>query len=296
MSLRTWFQYARPWSFVMTVISAGVGGAVAFSRGWLDPLLFALTLVGLVFFHGATNMANDYFDVKHRVDTVEAPTAKYRQHPLLGMGPSTRIFVSVVAGLYASVLLIATYIAVLRGPVIALFTAAGLFFSYFYTASPFTLKYRALGEPAVILVWGPLMTGGTYYVLTGEIAPEVMIISLPIGILVGLVLLANNIRDIEYDKRAGIRTLAIILGKQRAINLYTLVIVSAYLIIILLILARILTPFAFLTFITLPSALRLIKVFRREVPEAADPMTAQLTMVFGLTLIAGIIIGSFLKI
>ena len=296
MGLSAWIQYARPWSFVMTVMSVGLGGVLAFVRGWLDPLLLTLTLIGLVAFHAATNMANDYFDVKHRVDTTEAPTARYRQHPLLGVGISPSTFTLVVAGLYIFVLSVATFIAIFRGPIVMLFTAAGLFFSYFYTARPLMLKYRALGEPSVILIWGPLMTGGTYYVLTGQIDIGVMAASLPLGILVGLVLFANNIRDIEYDRSAGIKTLAIMLGQERSIKLYIAMIASTYVITALLVVGRFLTPLTFLTLLTLPRAIRLIKIFRHTVPDTADPVTAQLTMKFGITMIAGILIGSLIGI
>lgn len=296
MGLSAWIQYARPWSFVMTVMSVGLGGVLAFVRGWLDPLLLTLTLIGLVAFHAATNMANDYFDVKHGVDTTEAPTARYRQHPLLGVGISPSTFTLVVAGLYIFVLSVATFIAIFRGPIVMLFTAAGLFFSYFYTARPLMLKYRALGEPSVILIWGPLMTGGTYYVLTGQIDIGVMAASLPLGILVGLVLFANNIRDIKYDRSAGIKTLAIMLGQERSIKLYIAMIASTYVITALLVVGRFLTPLTFLTLLTLPRAIRLIKIFRHTVPDTADPMTAQLTMKFGITMIAGILIGSLIGI
>lgn len=291
MSLRVWFYSTRPWSFVMTVVSVGLGGVLAYAKNGFDPLLFMLTLIGLIAFHAATNMVNDYFDVKHRVDTIDAPTAKYRQHPLLTLGISAKTFASVVAGLYAFVLSIATYIAFIRGLIVVLFTVAGLFFSYFYTAKPLLLKYRALGEPSVTLVWGPLMTGGTYYVLTGQIDVQVMAISLPVGILVGLVVFANNIRDIDYDASAGIRTLAIILGKQRSVKLYIAMLSSAYIITALLIMVRMLTPTAFLTLLTLPRAVKTINLFRREVPDAADPITAQLTMQFGFALIIGILAG-----
>jgi len=280
----------------MTVMSVGLGGVLAFVRGWLDPLLLTLTLIGLVAFHAATNMANDYFDVKHRDDTTEAPTARYRQHPLLGVGISPSTFTLVVAGLYIFVLSVATFIAIFRGPIVMLFTAAGLFFSYFYTARPLMLKYRALGEPSVILIWGPLMTGGTYYVLTGQIDIGVMAASLPLGILVGLVLFANNIRDIEYDRSAGIKTLAIMLGQERSIKLYIAMIASTYVITALLVVGRFLTPLTFLTLLTLPRAIRLIKIFRHTVPDTADPVTAQLTMKFGITMIAGILIGSLIGI
>ncbi len=299
MRLKVWFLAARPWSFVMTVVSTSLAYVLAVSDG-LNPLtglpLYLLTLLGLIIFHAATNMANDYFDVKHGVDRVGAPTTRYRPHPLITGEIDRRSFAAVIASLYVMVFLIAGYLAMLRGLLIIILALAGFFFSLFYTSDPISFKHKAFGEPAVFLVWGPLMVGGAYYVMTGTLSPKPMLASIPIGLLVALVLLANNIRDIEYDGSVGITTLATLLGRERGVEAYRWMMAAAYASALILVAARILSPFSLLTFITLPQAISLARLFKTHVPEAADPLTAQLTLKFGVMLIIGEILGGILPL
>jgi 1,4-dihydroxy-2-naphthoate octaprenyltransferase len=296
LSLSVWFLAARPWSFVMTIVGVAIAAGLAASVGVVNPQLTALALIGLVLFHAATNMLNDHFDVKRRVDRPEAPTAKYRPHPLLAKQIPSRSFLGVVAALYTLVILGIIYMWSIRGPEVLLFAIPGLFFSIFYTADPINLKYRALGEFSVFLVWGPIMVTGAYHVLTARVELTPVLVSLPHGIWVALVLLANNTRDIEYDRGEGIKTLPILLGKDRSLKLFQLLIYSTYLIVAILVTARALTVFSLLTFLTLPAAVRLARTFRRALPDTADPMTAKLTLQFGILLTIGIYIGTVLSV
>ena len=295
MSLKVWFLATRPWSFVMTVVSVGLAGSLAWRVGSFEPLYFLLTLFGLIAFHAASNMLNDYYDVKHMVDVHGAPTTRYRVHPLLSGQIDVKPFRIMIASLYAVVLSIATYLSLVRGPVVLLFTIAGLFFSYFYTADPVPLKHRALGEISVLLTWGPLMVGGTYFVLTGRIDTLPVIASLPIGVLVMTVLFANNMRDVDYDRTVNITTLPMLLGKERSLSFYKYSILSAYLILFALVVAAQLPPTTLLVILTIPSAIRLVRIFKRGIPDAADPLTAQLALHFGLLMIAGVLVGSLLE-
>ncbi len=291
-----WFLATRPWSFVMTIVGVAIAASLAASAGVVDLPLITFVLTGLLLFHAATNMLNDYFDVKHGIDRPEVPTAKYRPHPLLvGQIPS-RNFLGVVAALYVLVVLGIIYAWSIRGDAVLLFAIPGLFFSIFYTADPVNLKYRALGELSVFLVWGPLMVTGAYYVLTGRVELTPMLASLPHGILVALVLLANNIRDIEYDKKAGIKTLPILLGKDRSLKLFQLLLFIAYVMVIVLVIARILTAPSLLVLLTLPAATRLVRTFRRTLPDVADSMTAKLTLQFSALFAIGIYIGTALSV
>ncbi|PUA31865.1 MAG: hypothetical protein B9J98_05060 [Candidatus Terraquivivens tikiterensis] len=295
MKLKVWLLATRPWSFVMTGVSVGLAGSLAWRAGSFEPLNFLLTLLGLIAFHAASNMLNDYYDVKHSVDKHGAPTTRYRPHPLVSGQIGVRPFQAAVAFLYTVVLCVATYLSTVRGPIVLAFTMAGMFFSYFYTADPVPLKHRALGEVSVLLTWGPLMVGGTYFVLTGRVEVLPVIASLPIGILVMAVLFANNMRDVDYDKAVKIKTLAIILGKERSLKFYQYSILSAYLILFALVAAAMLPPTVLLAILTMPNAIKLVSTFRQGVPDAADPLTAQLTLRFGLLMIVGILIGYVLE-
>jgi 1,4-dihydroxy-2-naphthoate octaprenyltransferase len=290
MNLKIWFLATRPWSFTMTAISVGVGGAVAALDGAFDVWLFLLTLVGAVCVHGATNLINDYFDYKSGVDRPGAPTTLYRPHPLVQGLISPQAVLWVSAGLYAIAAIIGLALIVLKGAGLLWFILLGAIASFFYTAGPIKYKYLALGELAVFLMWGPVIVGGTYFVQRGSLSPDAVLISVPFGLLVALVLLANNLRDIDYDRSAGIATLGTLLGQQKTRVLYQGLILLAYLAIALLIALKILSPWGLLVFFSAPVAFRLIRTLQREIPNDADARTAQLDTLFGVWLIVGLIL------
>jgi len=290
MNLKVWFLATRPWSFTMTAISVGVGGAVAALDGAFDIWLFLLTLVGAVCVHGATNLINDYFDYKSGVDRPGAPTTLYRPHPLVqGLIPSHAVL-GVSLGLYGIAVIIGLYLVWLKGLALLWFILIGAIASFFYTAGPVKYKYVALGEFSVFLMWGPVIVGGTYFVQKNSLSPEAILISLPFGVLVALVLLANNLRDIEYDGSVGIKTLGTLLGQRRTMHLYQGLVILAYLGIIALIALKILSPWGLLVFFSAPLALRLIRTLQQQIPNDADARTSQLDMLFGVWLIVGLIL------
>jgi 1,4-dihydroxy-2-naphthoate octaprenyltransferase len=290
MNLKIWFLATRPWSFTMTAISVGVGGAVAALDGAFDVWLFLLTLVGAVCVHGATNLINDYFDYKSGVDRPGAPTTLYRPHPLVQGLISPQAVLWVSAGLYAIAAIIGLALLALKGAGLLWFILVGAIASFFYTAGPIKYKYLALGELSVFLMWGPVIVGGTYFVQRGSLSPDAVLISVPFGLLVALVLLANNLRDIDYDRSAGIATLGTLLGQQKTRVLYQGLILLAYLATALLIALKILSPWGVLVFFSAPVAFRLIRTLQREIPNDADARTAQLDTLFGVWLIIGLIL------
>jgi 1,4-dihydroxy-2-naphthoate octaprenyltransferase len=290
MNLKIWFLATRPWSFTMTAISVGVGGAVAALDGAFDVWLFLLTLVGAVCVHGATNLINDYFDYKSGVDRPGAPTTLYRPHPLVQGLISPQAVLWVSAGLYAIAAIIGLALLALKGAGLLWFILVGAIASFFYTAGPIKYKYLALGELAVFLMWGPVIVGGTYFVQRGSLSLDAVLISVPFGLLVALVLLANNLRDIDYDRSAGIATLGTLLGQQKTRVLYQGLILTAYLAIAIMIALKILSPWGVLVFFSAPVAFRLIRTLQREIPNDADARTAQLDTLFGVWLIIGLIL------
>jgi 1,4-dihydroxy-2-naphthoate octaprenyltransferase len=290
MNLKIWVLATRPWSFTMTAISVGVGGAVAALDGAFDPWLFFVTLIGAVCVHGATNLINDYFDYKSGVDRPGAPTALYRPHPLVQGLISPHAVLGVSLGLYGIAALIGLYLILLRGPSLLFFILIGAIASFFYTAGPIKYKYIALGELAVFLMWGPVIVGGTYFVQKSSLSPAALVISLPFGLLVALVLLANNLRDIEYDGSVGIHTIGTLLGQRKTLLLYQGLIALAYLAVILLIALKVLSPWGLLVFFSAPLALRLIRTLQQQIPNDADARTAQLDTLFGVWLIIGLVL------
>ncbi len=287
---RNWFLASRPWSFTMTAISVGVGSALAALDGPFNWPLFLLALSSAVLLHAATNLINDYYDVRNGVDTVQAATAQYRPHPLVeGLLPLEQVR-RVAYGLFFLAAGIGLYLTMITGLTVLVIGLVGLLAGLTYTAPPLKYKYVALGEVSVFLMWGPLMVEGAYYVQRQTLSVQAFWVSLPFGILVALVLLANNIRDIDHDRRRGIRTLAILLGRRLGLNAYLALMVAAYVGILALALTGVMTMWVLIIFASLPLAIKLLRQMARAIPANADALTAKLDTAFGLLLVASLVI------
>jgi len=288
---RNWFLASRPWSFSMTAISVSVGSALAAIYGDFSWFLYLATIVGTIFLHAATNLINDYYDVKSGVDTPEVATAQYRPHPLVEGKLEAGQVRTAAYILYGLSILIGIYLAATRGWALMWIGLTGAFASLTYTAPPFKYKYSALGEIAVFLMWGPLMVSGAFFVQRQQFNINAFWISLPFGVLVALVLLANNIRDITHDRDKGILTLAIVLGQNKGILLYAILVVVAYLGIIFMSLFGPLYLWSLIVLVSLPLALGLLKQMKTQVPADADARTAKLDTAFGVLLVISLVLA-----
>ncbi len=290
MDAKTLFLATRPWSFTMTFSSVTVGTLIAYLAGSFNPLIYVLTFAGMIAFHAATNLINDFYDVKHDVDRMGAPTTKYRPHPVAA-GAETPNTIRRWAGLfYAATMLTAIYLSLLSGPWVLVLAGAGALGSFLYTADPVVLKARGLGEVTVFLMWGSLIPLGAYLVQTGSLSAVPVVLAIPIGILVALVLLANNIRDIEYDGSVGMKTVPVLLGRPRGSVLYKALLSVTYLFVPASIVAGLLPLWSLVTLVTVPEAFGLSKMFAGQIPDNADPRTAGLALKFSVLYMASFIL------
>ncbi|MHB8111034.1 MAG: UbiA family prenyltransferase, partial [Syntrophorhabdaceae bacterium] len=139
------------------------------------------------------------------------------------------------------------------------------------------------------------MFEGAYLAQRPVLSGKVLFVSIPFGVLVALVLLANNIRDIAYDSRQRVKTISILLGNRRSIMLYAALILTAYLYMIIIVAFGVLSPWALIVLLSLPKAIMLLKKFIHKVPEAADANTAQLNTIFGVLLIVALILEKVVR-
>lgn len=293
-SISKYVVATRPWSFTMSLISVSVGTLLAAREGPISWLWYALTALGITFFHAAANVLNDYFDTRYMVDQEDSPTAKYRPQPILAglLTPGELLGEAVV--LYVLTLVIGLAMALLVSWHILWIGFVGFLTSVFYTAGPIKFKYRAFGELAVFMIWGPLMIEGAYAVQRQALSAEALLISIPFGVLVALVLFANNMRDIDHDSRQDVKTLGILLGRPRSYRLFTGLVVLAYVYVLGMIIAGVLSLWGLLIFLSVPHAMRLLKTFRTKIPDMADALTAQFDTVFGILLILAIFMEAVL--
>jgi 1,4-dihydroxy-2-naphthoate polyprenyltransferase len=211
-----WLIATRSVVFVMTVNSVIIAALLyiihtGFSLDLFLPL--ALVLVGLVLAHATSNLFNDYWDAKHGIDTSKDYfRPAYMPHPLLSDIMSPRGLFSLGLAQIVGMAVITFYLTLLRGPLVLVFAVLGLIFLTVYAGGPMPLKRIGLGEPTVFVVWGPMMVGGTYFVLSGTFPLWVIIASVPYAVSVTTVLFGKHIDKIDYNTGLGVKTVQVILG------------------------------------------------------------------------------------
>jgi 1,4-dihydroxy-2-naphthoate polyprenyltransferase len=243
-----------------TFVPVLVGLAIAALHGFFEPLTAVLTLVGAASVHLGLNVANDVFDARLGADEKNVNPTQYSggsrviQYGLV----SLRSMALISAACYALAIVCGLLLLWLRPSVELLAIGViGVLVSFFYTAPPFKLVYRGLGEIAVALGFGPLMLLGAYVVQTGgPLAVEPIVASLPIALLVALILYANEVPDAPADARAGKRTLPVRLPRTTVVNLYYLLAIVAFGIIAGGVLAGVLPIPTLLALLPLPLAIR----------------------------------------
>ncbi|HEX4821343.1 MAG TPA: prenyltransferase [Acidimicrobiales bacterium] len=211
-----WLVLTRAAVLPMTLTAGLIAGLLAvrhpdFEWGW-----YLLALLGILLAHAANNLMNDLFDLEVGLDSDEYPRGLYAPHPVLS-GMITRKGLA-TASLAVNVLDLAILVVLTaaRGWPVIVFAVAGFLLSAAYTAPPLRLKKRGLGEPDVLVVWGPLMVGGTYYSAVGHLPWEIIAASIPYGLLCTAVLMGKHVDKLPWDAAEDIRTLPVILGEARA--------------------------------------------------------------------------------
>jgi 1,4-dihydroxy-2-naphthoate octaprenyltransferase len=306
--LKLWLMAARAYSFPASIIPVLFGSVLAV---FLNPdisfnyFLFFLTLAGSVSAQIGTNLINDIYDFRIGIDKEDKELGiPHGGSMVMSMGIFSEK--QMKAGAFISLavaLLIGLYIfSVVQNNWILYLIIFGFLSAVFYTAAPVALKYKALGDIQVILSFGVGMTLGAFIVQTGYFDWRPLVFSIPIGLLIDAILHSNNIRDINFDGKFGVKTLPILIGEHASKIFYYFLIIGAYLSVIIFVLLGELHWLALISLITLPAAIKLIKMLdglphepqaRFEFGSKHIMMTAQLNMSFGITLTLGLLIAYF---
>lgn len=266
-----WIVVSRAAVLPMTLVSGLVAGLLAVGQPGLDWRWLVLAVVGITLAHIANNLMNDLYDTRVGTDSATYPRALYAPHPVLSGLVSRRTLVCaivVVNFLDLGILIVLTWA---RGWPVAAFALTGFVLSVAYTAPPLRLKKRGLGEPDVLAVWGPLMVCGTYYSAVGSVGWQIVLASIPYGVLCTTVLMGKHIDKIPYDAPLGIRTLPVILGDARA-RVVTLGLMAGFyaLVGVTVLLGAMPWP-ALLVVLALPRLVKIWPRFRRPPPDEAPP-------------------------
>lgn len=263
-----WLIACRASVLFMTFTAAALGGLMAWRDGAFEWPLWLTTVLGLLFAHATNNLLNDYTDSRLGVDKDNYYRNQYGVHVLEDGLMSQRQFwryLGVTAGI---ALALGCWLVIQRSGLTLDLMLAGAFFVLFYT---WPLKYYGLGEPAVLLVWGPLMVGGSYYVLTGVWSWNVAWLSLVFALGPTTVLFGKHTDKLAADRSKGINTLPVIIGERRSRAAVVGMICAQYALCLLLVVFGSFGVSLLLVFINLPSLPGLFRVFGVAKPDSPPP-------------------------
>jgi 1,4-dihydroxy-2-naphthoate octaprenyltransferase len=289
--VKLWLVAARPRTLPAAVAPVLVGTALAIGEGTFRPLAFACALLGSIFIQIGTNLSNDYSDARRGADT-EDRLGPVRVTAGGLMPPRTVLLGTYVA--FGIAVLAGVYLIAIAGWQLLLVGAASILAGVLYTGGPKPYGYEGLGEVFVFLFFGVVAVVGSYFVQTEELRWEAFALAVPVGLLASAILLVNNIRDADTDRRAGKRTLAVRLGRGGARGLFVGCIVLAYLAVpVVAIAGRDISPLVLLALLSLPLAVPLVRVVRERTDgpalNEALARTGMLLALFSLLLAIGLL-------
>ncbi|MCJ7508392.1 MAG: 1,4-dihydroxy-2-naphthoate octaprenyltransferase [candidate division Zixibacteria bacterium] len=301
--VKKWLIAVRAPFFTASLVPVLVGVTLAYNQtGKFYFWRFILTLLGVVCFNAGTNLANDYYDHKTTDDDINpSPTpftggSRVIQNGLISpksmlLGSFLCFGIGSAIGLYLN--------AITPGNLVLLLGIIGVLSGFFYTASPIGIVYRGWGELTVGLNLGVLAVLGTYYVQTHSLSWVALWASLPISFLVAAILYINEFQDYQPDKTANKKHLVVRLGRKNAVYGYYFLIVGTYLVILGSIIFKVITPFAFLSFLTIPLAVTAIRVLKANYDKIvelipANATTVKIHLLVGLLLSLGFVLGKII--
>ena len=268
----TRFLYAsRSVILVISAQAAVIAGLLAAASGRFAVVPFLLVLVGYVVLHAISNLSNDYFGYRRGHDTPDSPRRRYTLHPIASGAVTPRLLATGLIVLAVVAVAIGVYFIALRGWPAAALAAAGALLLYSYDAAPRALKELGLGELAAFVVWGPLMIGGGYFVITGQWSGAAFVAAVPYGLGVASILIGKHIDQRGFDASQAQRTLPVVLGERRARVLNRAALAAMYVVIVIAVVTRMLTPFALVVFAAAPRAWRAIRVMSHPAPAEPPP-------------------------
>lgn len=268
-----WLVISRACVFSMSLTSGLLGLLIAvelaakgsFPVNWLNGIL---ATIGVVIAHASNNLLNDWGDVRQGVDTEDYPRAQYSQHPILGglTTPNGLLRAALVLNLFD--LAIMLYLYSVRGPYILYFAVAGLLLSLSYTSF---LKRAGLGELTALVVWGPLMIGGTAFAAAGPavLTPAMWTLTIPYGLIVASVLVGKHIDKIEPDKGVGVHSIPVLLGQDRSLALNKVLFVLFYVLIVAMVALGYTGFWVLLTLLAIPRLRDSWKAYSEPKPKKA---------------------------
>ena len=292
--LDVWWRLMRPHTLTASFVPVLLGTAMALHDGHFRLPMFLAMLAASVLIQCATNIINEYFDYVRGLDTKES----------VGIGGTIvrdnvqprRVF-WIAMLFYGISLLLGVYICYSSSWWVAAAGTLSILVSYLYSGGPRPISGTPLGELFSGLFMGPVIIMITYFIHAGRLSADHLLVSLSIGITIGAINMANNIRDRVQDEAGGRRTLPVLLGHDRAVRALALSLAAAVVWLVALVLAGAATPWTLIGILGIPKAVQAVRGFRGKSKPAemmpAMKATAQFNTVFGLLVTAGFLVQSW---
>lgn len=289
---QVWWRMLRPHTLTASFVPVFIGTMLAWIDGSLYIPVFLAMLVAAMLIQAATNMFNEYYDYKRGLDTEHSVGIG---GTIVRDGIKPKTVLNLAFSFYLIALLLGIYICLVSSWWIALIGVISMLFGYLYTGGPYPIAYTPFGELFAGFFMGTVIIGISYFIQTGTVTINVILISIPVACFIGGLLLANNIRDLDGDKINGRKTIAILIGRKYAIAFLASLFIVAYVLTIVFVFIDILPIWALIVLLSTKKAYDVIHNFRgKTAPIEMLPAmiaTGKTNTMYGLLLGLALLIG-----
>ena len=257
--LKEFFMCTRPHSYPASIAPVLFGATYALGYEIKFSILkFILFLLACLLIQAATNFFNEYYDYKHGLDKVDSEGIS---GSIVKGNLSPREVMVGALVLYALAFILGLILTFMTSLYVLLVGVVCMLAGYFYTGGKYPIAYSPFGEVVSGFFMGTIIIALSFYFQTGYVNADIIVVSLPLFIMIGAILLANNIRDLDNDKESGRRTYAILVGRNNAIKTMEISFILVYLLNVLFIVTKNASWWNLLVFVTIPLAIKIIKGF-----------------------------------
>ena len=281
--LKEFFMCTRPHSYPASIAPVLFGATYALGYEIKFSILkFILFLLACLLIQAATNLFNEYYDYKHGLDKIDSEGIS---GSIVKGNLSPREVMIGALVLYALAFILGLILTFMTSLYVLLVGLVCMLAGYFYTGGKYPIAYSPFGEVVSGFFMGTIIISLSFYFQTGYVNTDIIVVSLPLFIMIGAILLANNIRDLDNDKESGRRTYAILVGRNNAIKTMAISFIVVYLLNVLFIVTKYASWWNLLVFVTIPLAIKIIKGFSENNHKTTMApfmvLTAKLTIFVG---------------
>lgn len=285
--LKEFFMCTRPHSYPASIAPVLFGATYALGYEIKFSILkFILFLLACLLIQAATNLFNEYYDYKHGLDKIDSEGIS--GSIVKGNLSSREVMVGALV-LYALAFVLGLILTFITSFYVLLVGIVCMLAGYFYTGGKYPIAYSPFGEVVSGFFMGTIIITLSFYFQTGYVNADIIVVSIPLFIMIGAILLANNIRDLDNDKESGRRTYAILVGRNNAIKTMAISFIVVYLLSVLFIITKYASWWNLLVFVTIPLAIKIIKGFSEN--NHKTTMAPYMVLTAKLTIFVGFIMS-----